>query len=78
MSPLRALRELVAPTDDVRPPAFRGVLDEASLEELLSSGDIEANDYDHCPNEQRTTFHAMHTDGSRTCWTCQATTPGDQ
>jgi hypothetical protein len=78
MSPLHALRQLVKPNG--RPPATagRGVLDEASLQELLTDGDIEANDYDHCPYEQRTTFHALHTDGSRTCWTCQHKTPGDQ
>lgn len=27
-----------------------------------------------CPAEQRTTLHAFHGDGSRTCWTCSTST----
>ncbi|MFB7711638.1 hypothetical protein [Streptomyces sp. NPDC056105] len=76
MSPLRVLRQIIAPTGKHR--ATAGVLDEAELEQLLADGDIEANECAPCPTCTRTTFHAMHTDGSRTCWTCNTTTAGDQ
>lgn len=28
------------------------------------------SEFRHCPEEDRSTFHAIHPDGSRTCWTC--------
>jgi hypothetical protein len=28
------------------------------------------SEFRHCPEEDRSTFHAIHADGSRTCWTC--------
>lgn len=56
----------------------RRALSEAEAAELLLSGDIEANAFALCPTEERTTFHAIHADGSRTCWTCQSHTAGDQ
>ncbi|MFD3574734.1 hypothetical protein [Streptomyces sp. NPDC058644] len=55
----------------------RRALNEAELDELLRAGDAVANDYAHCPAEERTTFHAIHADGSRRCWTCNAITAGD-
>ncbi|MFE5681688.1 hypothetical protein [Streptomyces sp. NPDC056512] len=54
------------------------VLEDSHLEQLLADGDIEANECAPCPTCTRTTFHALHTDGSRTCWTCNTTTAGDQ
>jgi hypothetical protein len=53
----------------------RAVLDEASLNELLDGGEIEANDFAYCPAEERTTFHAIRSDGSRRCWTCNSESP---
>lgn len=50
------------------------VLTEATLEELLSTGAVVANESAPCPSCERTTFHAMHRDGSRCCWTCGTTT----
>lgn len=50
------------------------VLDEVSLDELLDGGEVEANDFAYCPDEARTTFHAIRTDGSRRCWTCTCET----
>ncbi|WP_405960758.1 hypothetical protein OG235_27725 [Streptomyces sp. NBC_00024] len=49
-------------------PVVRSVY--VSLDELLDGGEVEANDFDWCPEEQRTRFHALRTDGSRRCWTC--------
>ncbi|MEU0275967.1 hypothetical protein [Streptomyces sp. NPDC006307] len=31
-----------------------------------------------CPNERRTRPHAVHADGSRSCWHCGHNSPGDQ
>ncbi|MEU9033836.1 hypothetical protein AB0D45_02810 [Streptomyces sp. NPDC048352] len=31
-----------------------------------------------CPNERRTRPHAVHADGSRSCWYCGHNSPGDQ
>jgi len=59
-------------------PAVQSVLNEASLNELLDGGEVEGNDFAHCPAEQRTTFHAIRRDGSRRCWTCNFDSPGDQ
>lgn len=66
---------LVAQHDAV---TTRRALNEAELDELLRAGDAVANDYALCPAEQRTTFHALHANGSRTCWTCWTHTAGDQ
>lgn len=62
---------LVAQHDAV---TTRRALNEAELDELLRAGDAVANDYAHCPAEDRTTFHAIHADGTRRCWTCNTTT----
>ncbi|MEV4335721.1 hypothetical protein [Streptomyces sp. NPDC049590] len=35
---------------------------------------LEVNDLGYCPAEGRTTLHAFHADGSRTCWTCRTIT----
>lgn len=66
---------LVAQHDAV---TTRRALNEAELDELLRGGDAVANEYAHCPAEDRATFHAVHANGSRTCWTCQTHTAGDQ
>lgn len=87
-SPLRLLRQIVRPpgrhraTDADQPAGLDdqaprdGLLDDAEVEVLLTEGDIEANESAWCGAEQRITFHAMHADGSRTCWICQTTTGG--
>lgn len=89
---LRVLRQIVAPNGKHRPrravllpdaplalatvPVPHVVLDEARLEQLLDSGDVLANEFDTCPAERRTTFHALYRDGSRRCWTCGVETLG--
>ncbi|MFE9127018.1 hypothetical protein ACFYOF_16635 [Streptomyces sp. NPDC007148] len=88
--PLRVLRQIVAPNGKHRqrrvrllldepvtqPVAVRQVLDEQVLEELLAAGELVANESAPCGGRcRRTTFHAMHRDGSRTCWTCGTETP---
>ncbi|WAL93936.1 hypothetical protein [Streptomyces sp. Je 1-369] len=85
MSPLAVMRRLFHGTGRHRaepsfPPTDESpeLLDEQALAEAIEDGDIEANDFAFCGAEQRETFHAIHTDGSRTCWTCGTTTAGDQ
>jgi hypothetical protein len=53
----------------------RRALTEAELAELLLDGAATTNDFAECPVEKRTTFHAIHPNGSRRCWTCNTTTP---
>lgn len=85
------LRGLIHPTGRHRAPApvlehevlieeetpREALLEETALEQLLAAGDVEPNECAPCPACERTTFHAMHADGSRTCWTCSTTTPGE-
>lgn len=79
MSPMRALRQIVRPTGRHRAPTVGyGVLDETTLDELLASGDVEENEHRHCGACEKTTFQALHADGTSTCWTCSTTTAGDQ
>lgn len=89
-SPMRVLRQIVAPNGRHRPrpirllpdepppaptgPVRHGVLDEAELTQLLDAEQIVANESADCPSCLRNTFHAMHRDGSRKCWTCQTET----
>ncbi|WP_393075113.1 hypothetical protein [Streptomyces sp. LN704] len=40
--------------------------------------DTEPGEFRYCPEELRTTYHAIHDDGSRTCWTCRTTTPAGE
>ncbi|WP_037649798.1 hypothetical protein [Streptomyces flavidovirens] len=47
----------------------------APLAALLAAGELDSNDTAWCPEETRTTYHALHADGSRTCWTCRTDTP---
>ncbi|MEV5977545.1 hypothetical protein [Streptomyces sp. NPDC052114] len=68
----------LAGLDEIPRDGLLGLLDEGQVEQLLADGDIEANEQAFCGVEQRTTFHALHTDASRTCWTCGTTTAGDQ
>ncbi|MBX7464898.1 hypothetical protein [Streptomyces sp. NPDC057910] len=49
--------------------------DLAPVAALIAAGEADANDSAWCTEEARTTYHAMHADGSRTCWTCNTTTP---
>jgi ribosomal protein S27AE len=88
-SPLRVLRQIVAPNGRHRPrravllpdepfpapsePVRRGVLTETELAQLLDAEVIVANESADCPACARSTFHAMHRDGSRRCWTCGTT-----
>lgn len=73
--PLRVLRQIVAPAGRHRAASPRGVVDEATLARLLSTGDAAATECAHCPACARTTAHAMQRDGSRRCWTCNTITP---
>lgn len=91
-SPIHVLRQIVngggrhrprrplllpdAPLAPAAEPVPHVVLDEDELEQLLNTGDALANEFDTCPAEQRTTFHALYRDGSRRCWTCGVETLG--
>jgi ribosomal protein S27AE len=74
----RPRRPLLLPDTPIAPPADAArraaVLDEDTLETLLDGGDVVANESAPCPACERTTFHAMHRDESRRCWTCGVTT----
>ena len=89
-SPIRVLRQIVNGGGKHRPrrpllmpgqplapaatPARQPVLDEDTLEVLLDGGDVVANESAPCPTCKKTTYQAMHRDGSRCCWTCGVTT----
>ena len=60
--------------DEPPAPARQPVLDEDTLETLLDAGDVVANESAPCPSCKRTTYQALHRDGSRRCWTCGVTT----
>ena len=89
-SPLRVLRQLVRPTGRHRPqplllpdepvlpyagPIAHGVLDEDTLALLLKGDQAATTGSAYCDRCERKWAHAMHRDGSRTCWTCGTTTP---
>lgn len=79
MSPMRALRQIVRPTGRHRAPTVGyGVLDETTLAVLLDSGDAEENGRQHCGSCARSTVHALHADGTATCFDCHTTAAGDQ
>lgn len=77
----RLRRPLLLPDEPFPAPAEPvrySLLDEDELEQQLEAGDVVANEFADCPACERNTFHAMHRDGSRRCWTCSTTTiPGD-
>ncbi|MGW2937637.1 hypothetical protein ACWDA7_38830 [Streptomyces sp. NPDC001156] len=83
--PLSVLRQIVAPTGRhrLRGPALvdqpalpaQAVLDEEELQRLLDLGELVATESARCPECRRDQAHAMHRDGSRTCWTCGTATP---
>lgn len=90
-SPLRVLRQIVAPNGKHRaqPVQFlpdgeatetvdmRELLDDSELQHLLDTGEVVANESAPCPACDKTTLHAMHRDGSRRCGTCGTETlPG--
>ncbi|KUF18418.1 hypothetical protein [Streptomyces silvensis] len=62
-----------APQAPPRPVLLR----EDALVRQLADGSVEANGWAPCPAEERARLHALHADGSRTCWTCRWTTQGD-
>lgn len=92
-SPIRVIRQIVAPNGKHRPrravllpdepitpaaePVQHVVLDETELERLLEDGEAEPIECAHCPCCNRTTAHAMQRNGSRRCWTCGTTTQGE-
>lgn len=61
--PLAALRSLV--------PSGRH---RAALPLVALPMDAEPGEFATCPAEERSTYHALHADGSRTCWTCKTWT----
>ncbi|MGD6750951.1 hypothetical protein [Streptomyces sp. BH105] len=71
-------RAVSAPVFDLDDVPRDALLDDDQVEQLVADGEIEANECAPCPGCERNTFHAMHTDGSRTCWTCATTTAGEQ
>lgn len=52
--------------------------DPDALEQLLADGGIDGVEYALCSEQGRTTAHALHPDGSLTCWHCGTTTTEDQ
>lgn len=48
------------------------------LAAAIATGDAEPGAMALCPAEQVDRYHALHADGTRTCWTCRCTTQGDQ
>ncbi|MGW0837098.1 hypothetical protein [Streptomyces prunicolor] len=58
-------------------PVPHADLDGAHLEQLLDSGEVAANAYATCPNEQRRTFHAFESTGTKRCWDCGTASAGD-
>ncbi|MEL3949479.1 hypothetical protein [Streptomyces sp. LNU-CPARS28] len=52
--------------------------DDGLLEQLLADGEIEAMDRAYCPVHERVVAHALHTDGSQTCWDCLTHVKGPQ
>lgn len=52
------------------PAAPRPVLEDDCLDQLLADGEIDGTDFAYCPAHKRVTAHALHTDGSQTCWDC--------
>ncbi|WP_433916896.1 hypothetical protein [Streptomyces sp. NBC_01744] len=69
VAPAPALAVPPGPLDD-----FPDRADFAELEEL---GEVDAVDFYLCPSERRHRPHAIHADGSRTCWHCGHNTPGE-
>jgi hypothetical protein len=63
-SPLRVLRQIVAPTGRHRPKPV-----------LLDADEIATHEDADCPRCERATAHAVNRDTSRRCWDCGATTP---
>lgn len=66
MRPLRALRQLVAPTGK-----HRAIV-------MLQPAEAMANDRGWCWSEGRETLHAYLRTGGRVCWDCRAKTESDE
>lgn len=66
------LASCAAPHDEAE------AVDPDVLEQLLADGEVDGLEYAYCPQQGRTTAHAMHADGSRRCWDCGTTTSDDQ
>lgn len=49
--------------------------DMSVIAEQITAGDAEPGEFRYCTEELRQTYHAMHADGSRRCWTCNTETP---
>lgn len=89
MSPIRTLIHIVWGPGQHRRPTFNrtllfdeqnrdALLDPRDLEALIEDGEVEPIEEAWCPAEQATRPHALHTDGSRTCFECQHTTEDGQ
>jgi hypothetical protein len=91
-SPLRVLRQIVAPNGRHRPrpvllpdepipaltePLGRAVLTEEQLLQLFDDGEAAVLESAPCPVCDCTTSHAMSRD-SRRCWDCGTTSRGTQ
>lgn len=62
-------------TNLVRPRGqHRSTPDMTVLEAAIATGDAEPGAMAWCPECARSTYHALHTDRSRTCWTCRTET----
>lgn len=53
------------------------ILNEDDFARRFNSGDIEANECAPCRPCGRTTVQALRHDGTRTCFMCNTTTPGE-
>ncbi|MFF1958012.1 hypothetical protein ACFVWX_13600 [Streptomyces sp. NPDC058220] len=70
----------------MKKPTLRGLLkptghhravpapDMSPLANAIATGDAEPGAMAWCPEEERTTYHALHADGSRRCWVCNTET----
>ncbi|MGI3230596.1 hypothetical protein ACRJ4B_49930 [Streptomyces sp. GTA36] len=58
------------------PAAPVPVLDDGHLDQLLADGEVDGTDFAYCPVHKRVTAHALHTDGSQSCWDCNTTLNG--
>ncbi|MFD9445000.1 hypothetical protein [Streptomyces sp. NPDC060001] len=77
----RAKRPLLlpdVPLAEQTQPIRHAVLDENQLTQMLEADEVAVNECADCPACGRTTFHAMHRDGSRRCWTCATWTPAGE
>ncbi|MCP3817801.1 hypothetical protein NLX86_06525 [Streptomyces sp. A3M-1-3] len=53
-------------------------VDMTPLADLLAAGEAEPGEFRYCPEELRSTYHAIHVNGGRRCFTCNTETEAGQ